>query len=150
MRLRQRYGAKGGVPALLFASHPRLAHGFICAHLRDLRANAFPNGEVYGADSLKCWASRNWFGVVGSGNFCVIPTSVQDGAEARRISGLWLGVREAHIQGDTQQARNDARGPKDKRTSLSLNVNWNQSQLWSEDFTAKLSCNVEYWLACPP
>jgi hypothetical protein len=29
----------------------------------------FPNGEVYGADSLKCWASRNWFGVVGSGEF---------------------------------------------------------------------------------
>ena len=29
----------------------------------------FPNGEVYGADSLKCWASRNWFGVVGSGDF---------------------------------------------------------------------------------
>ena len=29
----------------------------------------FPNGEVYGADSLKCWVSRNWFGVVGSGDF---------------------------------------------------------------------------------
>jgi hypothetical protein len=29
----------------------------------------FPNGEVYGTDSLKCWVSRNWFGVVGSGDF---------------------------------------------------------------------------------
>ena len=29
----------------------------------------FPNGEVYGADSLKSWVSRNWFGVVGSGDF---------------------------------------------------------------------------------
>jgi len=28
-----------------------------------------PNGEVYGADSLKGWVSRNWFGVVGSGDF---------------------------------------------------------------------------------
>jgi len=25
-----------------------------------------------------------------------------------------------------------------------------KSQLWPEDFTAKLFCNVEFWLACPP
>jgi hypothetical protein len=25
----------------------------------------FPNGEVYGAESLKCSVPRNWFGVVG-------------------------------------------------------------------------------------
>jgi hypothetical protein len=24
-----------------------------------------PNGQVYGADSLMAWVSRNWFGVVG-------------------------------------------------------------------------------------
>jgi hypothetical protein len=29
----------------------------------------FPNGQIYGADSLMAWVSRNWFGVVGSGDF---------------------------------------------------------------------------------
>jgi hypothetical protein len=29
----------------------------------------FPNGEDDAADSVKCWMSRNWFGVVGSADF---------------------------------------------------------------------------------
>jgi hypothetical protein len=37
-----------------------------------------------------------------------------------------------------------ANTPPEKRKYL------RKSQLWSEDFTAKLFCNVEFWLACPP
>jgi len=37
-----------------------------------------------------------------------------------------------------------ANTPPEKRKFL------RKSQLWSEDFTAKLFCNVEFWLACPP
>ena len=44
-----------------------LLFGFRIAKLPD--GGEFPNGEVYGADSLKSWVSRNWFGVVGSGDF---------------------------------------------------------------------------------
>jgi hypothetical protein len=37
-----------------------------------------------------------------------------------------------------------ANTPPEKRKYL------RKSQLWSKDFTAKLFCNVEFWLACPP
>ena len=39
----------------------------VWAELPDSRE--FPNDEDDAADSLKCWVSRNWFGVVGSGDF---------------------------------------------------------------------------------
>jgi len=64
----------------------------------------------------------------GSADQEIIPINVQDETKARRISVLWLGVREEHIQSDLQRAHNDARGLKDKRISLSLNVNWNKSR----------------------
>jgi hypothetical protein len=37
-----------------------------------------------------------------------------------------------------------ANAPPEKRKFL------RKSQLWPEDFTAKLFCNVEFWMACPP
>jgi hypothetical protein len=37
-----------------------------------------------------------------------------------------------------------ANTPSEKRKFL------RKSQLWSEDFTAKLFCNVEFWLECLP
>jgi len=141
----------------------------------------FPNGEVYGADSLKCWASRNWFGVVGSGDFAhyLAGTRVErlrtmKGAFAyagKRYIGkkeempvmeqkpgrywgvigrqyLPLGKREDREVTASEAVKlrrvmrryRLANTPPEKRKYL------RKSQLWSEDFTAKLFCNVEFWL----
>jgi len=141
----------------------------------------FPNGEVYGADSLKCWVSRNWFGVVGSGDFAhyLAGTRVE---RLRTIKGAFayagkrymakkeempvmeqkpgrywgvigrehlpLGKREDRQVSASQAVKlrrvmrryRLANTPPEKRKYL------RKSQLWSEDFTAKLFCNVEFWL----
>ena len=141
----------------------------------------FPNGEVYGADSLKCWASRNWFGVVGSGDFAhyLAGTRVE---RLRTIKGAfayagkrymakkeempvmeqkpgryWGVIGREHLPLGKREDREVtaseavklrrvmrryrvANTPPEKRKFL------RKSQLWSEDFTAKLFCNVEFWL----
>ena len=141
----------------------------------------FPNGEVYGADSLKCWASRNWFGVVGSGDFAhyLAGTRVE---RLRTIKGAfayagkrymakkeempvmeekpgryWGVIGRQHLplgkREDQEVSASDAvklrrvmrryrlaNTPPEKRKFL------RKSQLWSEDFTAKLFCTVEFWM----
>ena len=103
-----------GWPRRAFCAFSRL---ILSGELPD--GGEFLNGEDDAADSLKCWASRNWFGVVGSGDFAhyLAGTRVE---RLRTIKGAFALL----------------------------------SQLWSADFTAKLFCNVEFWLErrppCPP
>jgi hypothetical protein len=141
----------------------------------------FPNGEVYGADSLRAWVSRNWFGVVGSGDFAhyLAGTRVE---RLRTIKGAfayagkrymakkeempvleqkpgryWGVIGREHLPLGKREDREVtaseavklrrvmrryrlANTPPEKRKYL------RKSQLWSEDFTAKLFCNVEFWL----
>jgi hypothetical protein len=141
----------------------------------------FPNGEVYGADSLKCWASRNWFRVVGSGHFAhyLAGTRVE---RLRTIKGAFayagkrymakkeempvmeqkpgrywgvigrehlpLGKREDRevTVGEAVKLRRVMRRYRLANTPPEKRKYLRKSQLWSEDFTAKLFCNVEFWI----
>jgi len=141
----------------------------------------FADGQVYGADSLRCWVSRNWFDVVGSN----VLAHYQAGTRVERLKtvkgafayagkrymakkedmpdmehkpgrfwgvigrkNLPLGKREdRQVAGkEAVQIRRIMRRyrwantPPEKRKFL------RKSQLWSQDFTAKLFCNVEFWL----
>ena len=164
------------VPFCAFCAFSRL---ILSGELPD--GGEFPNGEVYGADSLKCWVSRNWFGVVGSGDFAhyLAGTRVE---RLRTIKGAfayagkrymakkeeipvmeekpgryWGVIGREHLPLGKREDREVtaseavklrrvmrryrlANMPPEKRKFL------RKSQLWSEDFTAKLFCNVEFWL----
>jgi hypothetical protein len=141
----------------------------------------FPNGQVYGADSLMAWVSRNWFGVVGSGDFAhyLAGTRVErlktiKGAFAyagkrylakkeempvmeQRPGRYWgvigrkhlpLGKREDREVSASQavKLRRVMRRYRVANTSQEKRKFLRKSQLWSQDFTAKLFCNVEFWM----
>jgi hypothetical protein len=143
----------------------------------------FPDGQVYGADSLRCWVSRNWYDVVASNVFA----HYQAGTRVERLKtvkgafayagkrymakkeempeiehkpgrfwgvigrkNLPLGKREDRevTASDAVQLRRLirrcrwAKTPPEKRRFL------RKSQLWAQEFTAKLFCNVEFWREC--
>jgi hypothetical protein len=141
----------------------------------------FPNGQVYGADSLMAWVSRNWFGVVGSGDFA----HYKAGPRAERLKTIkgafaYAGKRyiakmeEMPVMEQKPRRYWGVIGPKhlplgkpeDLEVTPSQAVKLRRvmrryrlastppekrkflrkSQLWPQDFTAKLFCNVEFWL----
>jgi hypothetical protein len=140
-----------------------------------------PNGEVFGADSLRNWISRNWFDVVGSDQFghYLAGTRVEKlrttkgafayaakryVAKKEEVRGLehkpgrfWGVVGRKNLPFGKREDRDVAakeavqirrfmrryrwaNTPPEKRKFL------RKSQLWSQEFTAKLFCNVEFWL----
>jgi hypothetical protein len=141
----------------------------------------FPNGEDDAADSLKCWVSRNWFGVEGSGDFAhyLAGTRVE---RLRTIKGAfayagkrhmakkeempvmeekpgryWGAIGREHLPLGKREDREVSAGQAVRLRRLMrryLLANTlpekrkllRKSQLWSEDFTAKLFCNVQFWL----
>jgi hypothetical protein len=58
-----------------------------------------PNGEVYGADSLKYWVSSNWFGVVGCGDFAAMGAENPDECRGDWVRpSQWLSLLKELIK----------------------------------------------------
>jgi hypothetical protein len=139
-------------------------------------------GDVWGVDSLRRWATRNWFDIVASdeirryragtrverlktmkGAFaCAGKRYIAKKEDIPRLplnpGRIWGVVGRKHLPfgkcevrqvsaAEAVQLRRTMRRyrvantPPDKRKFL------RKSQLWSQEFTAKLFCNVEFWLS---
>ena len=70
------------------------------------------------------------------------------------IGDLGIGIQRAEIRAEQMERcqRSEVGGQiSDFPVSrFQISVFDFASQLWSEDFTAKLFCNVEFWLECLP
>jgi len=118
----------------------------------------FPNGQVYGADSLMAWVSRNWFGVVGSGDFAhyLAGTRVE---RLKTIKGAFAYAGKRYMAKKEEMPvmeqkpgryRSKQKAESKSISAFPISAFCFCSQLWSQDFTAKLFCNVEFWLECLP